>query len=81
MQIEFVYLNHYEMCSPPTAKVHYAKSLANVDWLHGAAESLLMLTNLFIVLGLKRALREAEDKSRDKPNVTSEVRDEEKLSV
>ncbi|KAK6116992.1 hypothetical protein DH2020_049236 [Rehmannia glutinosa] len=37
--------------------VHYVTSLSNVDWLHGGAESLLMLTNLFIVLGLREALR------------------------
>ncbi|XP_047970550.1 uncharacterized protein LOC125213842 [Salvia hispanica] len=60
------------------AKVHYGKSLANVDWLHGGAESLLMLTNLFIVVGLRKALREAEHETTD---VTSNVKDEEKSSV
>ncbi|HAN45052.1 MAG TPA: DUF3593 domain-containing protein [Cyanobacteria bacterium UBA8156] len=35
----------------------YGTSLANVDVLHGAAESLLTLTNVLVVLGLKRALR------------------------
>ncbi|XP_011654701.1 uncharacterized protein LOC101210365 isoform X2 [Cucumis sativus] len=40
-----------------TTKVHYGTSLSNVDWLHGGAESLLTLTNLFIVLGLRGALR------------------------
>ena len=40
------------------AKIRYGTSLANVDWLHGGAESLLTLTNLFIVLGLRKALRE-----------------------
>lgn len=30
------------------AKTHYGTSLANVDWLHGGAESLLTITNLFI---------------------------------
>ncbi|KAF5478116.1 hypothetical protein F2P56_004703 [Juglans regia] len=43
------------------AKVHYGTSLSNVDWLHGGAESLLTLTNLFIVMGLRAALRRAED--------------------
>ncbi|XP_030443025.2 uncharacterized protein LOC115665291 [Syzygium oleosum] len=43
------------------AKVHYGTSLSNVDWLHGGAESLLTLTNLFIVLGLRRALRKAKE--------------------
>ncbi|KAJ9508171.1 hypothetical protein QJQ45_021563 [Haematococcus lacustris] len=30
------------------AKSHYGTSLANVDWLHGCAESLLTVTNLLI---------------------------------
>ncbi|PRQ17456.1 hypothetical protein RchiOBHm_Chr7g0195201 [Rosa chinensis] len=42
------------------AKVNYGTSLANVDWLHGGAESLLTLTNIFIVLGLREALRKAK---------------------
>ena len=41
------------------AKVHYGKILADVDWLHGGAEALLTLTNLFIVLGLRAGIREA----------------------
>lgn len=41
--------------------MHYGTSLSNVDWLHGGAESLLALTNLFIVLGLRQALRKSED--------------------
>ncbi|KAH7280354.1 hypothetical protein KP509_37G063300 [Ceratopteris richardii] len=45
------------------AKLNYGTSLANVDWLHGSAESLLTLTNLFIVLGLRKALREKEEPS------------------
>ncbi|KAL0408047.1 UNVERIFIED_CONTAM: hypothetical protein Sradi_1739100 [Sesamum radiatum] len=44
-------------------KVHYVTSLSNVDWLHGGAETLLMLTNLFIVLGLRAALRKAKDEN------------------
>jgi hypothetical protein len=48
-----------------TAKVHYGTSLSNVDWLHGGAESLLTLTNLFIVIGLRKAIREAvEDEEK-----------------
>jgi hypothetical protein len=30
------------------AKIHYGTTLANVDWLHGSAESLLTITNLLI---------------------------------
>jgi hypothetical protein len=42
------------------AKTVYGTSLANVDYLHGTAEFLLTLTNLFIVIGLRKAIREAE---------------------
>ena len=38
------------------AKNVYHTSLANVDWLHGSAESLLTVTNVIIVLGLRGAL-------------------------
>lgn len=37
------------------AKVHYHDILANIDWLHGSAESMLTVTNLLIVFGLKNA--------------------------
>jgi Protein of unknown function (DUF3593) len=47
-----------------TAKLHYGTSLSNVDWLHGGAESLLTLTNLLIVLGLREALRKLKDDSK-----------------
>ena len=54
------------------AKVHYGKILADVDWLHGGAESLLTLTNLFVVLGLRQALREAEKKGKEEGTSSSE---------
>lgn len=38
------------------AKVAYNDILANVDWLHGSAESLLTLTNFIIVLGFRNVL-------------------------
>ena len=38
------------------AKVFYGAQLADVDYLHGGAESFLALTNLFIVLGFRRAV-------------------------
>jgi len=40
------------------AKVAYDDILANVDWLHGPAESLLTMTNLLIVVGMREGLRE-----------------------
>jgi hypothetical protein len=38
------------------AQVHYGKSLANVDWLHGGAEVFLTLSNILIVLGFRQAV-------------------------
>jgi heme A synthase len=37
------------------AKLVYKESLANVDFLHGGAESLLTIANILIVLGFKNA--------------------------
>ena len=34
----------------------YGKSLSNVDWLHGTAESTLTLANVLVVMGFKSAL-------------------------
>ena len=45
------------------AKTQYNTSLSNVDWLHGGAESMLTLTNLFIVLGLRQGIRQAQERS------------------
>ncbi|CAN1189469.1 hypothetical protein LINPERPRIM_LOCUS24503 [Linum perenne] len=42
-------------------KLQYGTSLSNVDWLHGGVESLLTLTNLFIVLGLRQGLRKVNN--------------------
>ncbi|AFY76882.1 MAG: DUF3593 domain-containing protein [Hydrococcus sp. C42_A2020_068] len=38
------------------AKIHYGKVLANVDWLHGSAESLLTISNILVVLGFRQAI-------------------------
>ncbi|CAA7041881.1 unnamed protein product [Microthlaspi erraticum] len=61
------------------AKVHYGTSLSNVDWLHGGAESLLALTNLFIVLGLRQALRKSKDNDDEQTPTTTQ--EQEKSSV
>ncbi|GKZ01204.1 hypothetical protein MPSEU_001071800 [Mayamaea pseudoterrestris] len=42
------------------SKAVYGTSLANVDWLHGGAESLLTVANVLVVLGLKQALTDPE---------------------
>ncbi|KAK4537504.1 hypothetical protein CDCA_CDCA12G3529 [Cyanidium caldarium] len=38
------------------AKQKYGALLANVDYLHGTAETLLCITNLFLIVGLQRAI-------------------------
>ena len=48
------------------AKLQYHDILANVDWLHGTAESLLTITNLFIVFGMRE--------TREKPTENSQVK-------
>ncbi|KAI0515502.1 hypothetical protein KFK09_008167 [Dendrobium nobile] len=55
------------------AKLKYGTSLANVDWLHGGAESLLTLTNLFIVLGLRGALRKINYSKKDSAKSLSDI--------
>ncbi|MBD2006090.1 MULTISPECIES: DUF3593 domain-containing protein [Cyanophyceae] len=46
------------------AKVAYAESLANVDWLHGGAEVFLTLSNILIVLGFRQAILQIRQESR-----------------
>jgi Protein of unknown function (DUF3593) len=55
------------------AKKVYETSLANVDYLHGSAEFLLTLTNLFIVMGLRKAIREAETRNANAAEGPSEA--------
>ena len=40
----------------------YGQELANVDWLHGAAESFLTLSNIVVVLGFAQALQNTQSK-------------------
>ncbi len=47
------------------AKVHYQDTLANVDWLHGAAEVFLTLANILVVLGFYRAIASAPGVEKD----------------
>lgn len=41
------------------AKATLHAELANVDWLHGGAESFLTLSNIVVVLGFQQAVRAA----------------------
>jgi heme A synthase len=45
------------------AQIHYNDSLANIDWLHGSAESFLSISNILVVLGFRQAIIE-KTKSR-----------------
>ncbi|CAO2819189.1 unnamed protein product [Amaranthus hypochondriacus] len=58
------------------AKVHYGTSLSNVDWLHGGAESLLTLSNLFVVLGLRNTLRESKTSEENPSDEVSNLKEE-----
>ena len=51
------------------AKAAYGDELANVDWLHGGAESFLTAANILVVLGFRRAMRRrpVSDSSLDSP--------------
>ena len=50
----------------------YGDSLADVDWLHGAAESLLAVTNCVVVFGFRDALR-GEAASESKKNNLAKI--------
>ena len=50
------------------AQVHYGRSLANVDWLHGSAEVFLTLSNILVVIGFRQAIIE-QKKINNKSNV------------
>ncbi|MEO0947148.1 MAG: DUF3593 domain-containing protein [Cyanobacteria bacterium J06641_5] len=39
------------------ARSAYGQELANVDWLHGSAESFLSISNILVVFGFHQALR------------------------
>jgi hypothetical protein len=51
------------------AKVAYGESLANVDFLHGAAESFLTLANILLVLGFQRAIAQHQVAKQDSKEV------------
>jgi serine O-acetyltransferase len=43
------------------AQVHYGDQLANIDWLHGRAESFLTISNILVVLGFYQAIAKQQD--------------------
>ncbi|CAN1212463.1 DUF3593 domain-containing protein [Tumidithrix helvetica PCC 7403] len=42
----------------------YGETLANVDWLHGGAESFLTLANILVVLGFKAEIDRIKQRSQ-----------------
>ena len=47
------------------ARVHYGAELANVDWLHGSAESFLTLSNILVALGFRQGIIEYQKKQQE----------------
>lgn len=54
-----------------TAKLQYGVSLADSDWLHGSAESLLTVTNLVTVVAFRQALNWKEQQTEPPASATS----------
>jgi hypothetical protein len=55
-------------------RVVYGEILANVDWLHGTAESFLTLSNMLIVLGFRRAIgQQRQPSSQITPSQSPEL--------
>jgi hypothetical protein len=48
----------------------YGESLANVDWLHGSAESFLTLSNILVALGFQAAIRRQQTAASDQKEQT-----------
>ncbi len=46
------------------ARVHYGAELANVDWLHGSAESFLTLSNILVALGFRQGIIQYQKKQQ-----------------
>lgn len=49
------------------AKLQFGVSLADCDWLHGSAESLLTITNLVTVVAFRQALNAKEQQAEEMP--------------
>ncbi|WP_107669928.1 DUF3593 domain-containing protein [Cyanothece sp. BG0011] len=47
------------------AKVQYGEALANIDWLHGSAESFLTLSNILVALGFRQGIIEYQKKQEE----------------
>lgn len=54
------------------AKIHYGDELANVDWLHGSAESFLTLANILVVLGFRQGIERSQSAAPSDPSKPSQ---------
>lgn len=62
------------LCFSLCVQVHYHDILANVDWLHGSAESLLTITNLFVAVGMRNAMRSTgQPTAKSQPSSSSKL--------
>lgn len=50
------------------AELVLKQSLANVDWLHGGAESFLTIANILVVLGFSRSIQDLSKKELEHPD-------------
>jgi hypothetical protein len=55
------------------AQVAYGESLANVDFLHGGAESFLTLSNVLVLLGFRQAIRQKRQTTENHPDQDSKI--------
>ncbi|KAJ1455394.1 hypothetical protein M885DRAFT_617260 [Pelagophyceae sp. CCMP2097] len=65
----FAYLLLFVAATIPTgliSKANWGCSLADADWLHGGAESLLTVTNVLLLIGFRSALK-GDTKAADLP--------------
>ena len=61
------------------AQVHYGDQLANIDWLHGSAESFLTISNILVVLGFYQAIAKQQSQVINPQNLQQNTEIEENL--
>lgn len=57
------------ICASICANMWYEVSLADCDWLHGSAESVLMLTNMVTAVAFRQALRAQIAQNKSDPGI------------
>ena len=59
------------------AQVHYGDQLANIDWLHGSAESFLTISNILVVLGFYQAIAKHNIQTDSQSSLANEPKEQE----